>query len=330
MAARGDRSATRHWTGRPRAAITLPHDRPRSRLADRKSAARRSGRSRGRRGPNHRPCRHRGQLEEALEHDRAGRMRGRGQGRRLWLRPRAGHRQAGEGRLPDLLRCRRRRGAPRARDHARQRHLCAQRGHAGHGAIFRRRRVAAGHQQHDRARRVGCIRLHQDLARRRGAARRHRHQPPRHHARRGGRYCAAHPVRASRLHAVDEPTRLRRNSRPCDERPADPDIPRNPHHVSRRSVLAGQLIGDISRRHRLLRSGAARRRAVRGQSHRRTPEPHAPGGRAQSPHRPGAQHQARRDRRLRRDLDRRAAEPARDRRGRLRGRLFAVRRRRQA
>ena len=43
-------------------------------------------------------------------------------------------------------------------------------------------------------------------------------------------------------------------------------VPRNPHHVSRRPVLARQFGGNFPRRHRLLRSGAAGRRAVRRQS----------------------------------------------------------------
>ena len=52
---------------------------------------------------------------------------------------------------------------------------------------------------------------------------------------------------------------------PSAERPADPAVPRNPHPVSRHPVLARQFVRHLPRRHRALRPGAARRRALRRQ-----------------------------------------------------------------
>ena len=270
------RSLRKIWTGGPRPAITLRHDPPRSRFATRQSLPAAPAEAEAGGLLTIDLGRDRGQLEEALEHDRAGRMCGRCQGRRLWLRPRAGDRQAGEGRMPDFLRRRRRGGTARAGDRAREHHLRAQRADAGHGSIFRRCRVAAGHQQHDRACRVGRFRRHQELARRRGAAGRYRLQPARHHARRGDRDRAAHPIRTSRLHAADEPARLWRHARSSDERSANSDVPRDSHHVSRRAVLARPFVGNIPRRNGFLRSGAAGRRAVRDQSDPRTRNPMRP------------------------------------------------------
>ena len=87
----------------------------------------------------------------------------------------------------------------------------------------------------------------QQLARRRGAACRHRHEPARPHARRGRGDRPAHPVGEARLHAADEPFRLRRDARPPAERPADPAVSRNPHAVSRHSLLARQFRRHLSR-----------------------------------------------------------------------------------
>ncbi len=71
----------------------------------------RAARGRGRRHSDHRPFRHRSQLEAIALAVVAGRMRGGGQGRRLWLRARAGFGDAAPGRLRHLL-CRR--SCPRA------------------------------------------------------------------------------------------------------------------------------------------------------------------------------------------------------------------------
>ncbi len=77
--------------------------------------------------------------------------------------------------------------------------------------------------------------------RRRRAAHRHRHEPARPDAGGSGRHRAAHPVGHARLQAADEPLRLRRDARPSDERPADPAVPRDPHPVPRRGLLARQF-----------------------------------------------------------------------------------------
>ena len=70
--------------------------------------------------------RHRRQLAQAREDRGAGRMRRRDQGRRLWLRPRAGGPGAGRRRLQDLLRRYRwTRPAPPARRCRRPRSMCS-------------------------------------------------------------------------------------------------------------------------------------------------------------------------------------------------------------
>ena len=85
----------------------------------------------GGRHPHRRSRGHRSQLARARPPHHAGGMRRRDQGRRLWLRHRAGRGHARQSRLQDLLRRRSRRGAAGARGRARAGDLCAQRAAAG-------------------------------------------------------------------------------------------------------------------------------------------------------------------------------------------------------
>ncbi len=96
---------------------------------------------------------------------------------------------AGQGRLPDLLRRRSRRGAPRARGRAAKRAIYVLNGlHAGHGAsrspTATLRPVISSTTE---LAEWDAFVATKQLARRRGAARRHRHEPARPHGRRGGR-----------------------------------------------------------------------------------------------------------------------------------------------
>ena len=164
----------------------------------------------------------------------AERMRRRGQGRRLRLRHRPGHR--GARRAPaarhSSSRICPRRGAC-APSRARRRSTCSTDFPHAAGQGFRRDRGAAGDQQPGRARRVGPFRLDQRLCRQRGAARRHRHEPARPHHRRGGGDRVPHPIGKPPHRAADEPPRLRRPAGASAERSADPAVPRNPLAVSR-------------------------------------------------------------------------------------------------
>ena len=73
-----------------------------------------------------------------------------------------------------------------------------------------------------------AFRRRQRLARRRRAARRHRHEPARLYRRRGGGSRRASQSERSRHRAGDEPLRLLREARPSAQRPADPALPRDP------------------------------------------------------------------------------------------------------
>ena len=114
--------------------------------------------------------------------------------------------------------------------------LRAQRPHAGHRAGLRRHQRAAGDRQPRPSSPNGTRSCRQRLARRRGAACRHRHEPARHLSRRSGSAGAAHPLRKSRHHAADEPSRLRRTRRASAQRQADPALPRGPHALPRHSL----------------------------------------------------------------------------------------------
>ena len=93
--------------------------------------------------------------------------------------------------------------------------------------------------------------------------------------------------------------------------------------LSRHPLLARQFVRHLPRRRRPLRPGAPGRRALRRQSDARAEQSDAAGGRTAGAHRAGAQRAARRDRRLRRRLDRQARDPHRGGRGRLCRRLSA-------
>ena len=220
-----------------------------------------SRRGRGRRHSDHRSRRHRGQLEEAREHDRAGRVRRRGQGRRLWLRPRAGRRRSSSKAgcktffVADLDR-----RPARARDRARRRSsTCSTASCPAPAPALAEAQSAAGDQQPDRACRMGQLRRHQQLARRRGAARRHRHEPARPHA-------STRRSRSRRaLQSENHGFTLLMSHLACAD---TPDHPLNDKQirlfreiritVSRHPVLARQFLRHLPRRHRPLRPGAAR------------------------------------------------------------------------
>ncbi len=124
-------------------------------------------RARGRRHADHRSRRHRRQLQDAARARDAERMRRRGQGRRLWLRHRPGHRGADARRLPDILRRASGRGAARARHRAARPSIYVLNGFSARGRPgLRRDPGAAGDQQPGRARRMGPFRLDQRLYRR--------------------------------------------------------------------------------------------------------------------------------------------------------------------
>ena len=128
---------------------------------------------------------------------------------------------------------------------------------------------------------------------------------------RGGGAGAAHPRRKPRHHAADEPPRLRRAAGASAQRPADPAVPRSAH----RSIAASPPRSPIRPAFssapppiatwcaRASRSTASIRRPGQQQSD-------AAGDRIAGAHRAGAQRAARRDRRLRRRLDRQARDPA--------------------
>ena len=80
------------------------------------------------------------------------------------------------------------------------------------------------------------------------------------------------------------------------------------------AVLARQFVRDLHRQHGPLRPGAPGHRALRLEPDTRTPQSHAAGRRTQGPHHPGARARPRRHGRLWRELQRRPAEPHRDRR----------------
>ena len=216
-----------------------------------------------RRSSDHRPRAIEANWSTLAGTHRAGRMRRRGQRRRLWLRaepvtPRfsmAGCRtffvaDVGEG--------------ARARALAPDADIYILNGLMPRTAqAVAERLCAAGHQQPDRACRMGRVRRHQQLARRRRAARRYRHEPARPHARRAAAIAPAPSIRKPRLHAADEPSRLRRHARPSDERPADPCCFANPHALSAASRPRSPIRPASSSAARvLLRSGAPRLRAL--------------------------------------------------------------------
>ena len=249
-------------------------------------------------------------------------MRRRGQGRRLWLRHRAG--RAARSRRPAARRSSSpiwpRRGASRAV--------------APDAAIYVLNGLHAGHRARPIAEAdlrpvIGSLaelaewdafRAATRLARRRRAARRHRHEPARISVERGRR------ARASRA-GNDPGIALVMSHFAC----AEEDHPLNAQQIERframRALFPG-IPGSLANSSGIFlgarcasRPGAARRRALRRQSDARQAEPDAAGGRAQGPHRAGARRRAGRDRRLRRDLDGEAPDPARHRLGRLRRRL---------
>ena len=310
-----------------------PDDAPAGPDAGKARADRRPAGSGSRRRAHHRSRRARRQLAHAHPPDAAGGMRGRGQGRRLWLRHRAGRQGAHPRRLQDLLRRRPRRGAARAHGGARGGDLRAQRADAGHGRGLCRHQRAAGDRQPAGARRMGRLRRRQPMARRRGAARRHRHEPARRHGQRSGGAGAAHPRREPRHHAADEPPRLRASAGASAQPAPDRSLPRRAHALPRHPVVARQFLRHLSQRRRPLRRGAAGGGALWRQPDAGTRQSDEAGGRPAGAHRAGAPRAARRDRRLRRHLDRAPREPHRGGGGRLwrrlsaRGRLPRIRRR---
>ena len=80
--------------------------------------------------------------------------------------------------------------------------------------------------------------------------------------------------------------------------------------LSRHPLLDRQLVRHFPRQRRALRHGAAGRRALRGQSDPRPAQSDAPGGDVAGQDRAAAHGRARRDRRLRRRLDRRVMSSA--------------------
>ena len=240
----------------------------------------------------------RSQLARARPPRHALGMRGRDQGRRLWLRHRAGRGPPGAGRLQDVFRRRSGRGAARARGGGGADDLCAQRPAAGHRRGLCRAARAAGDRQHGRTGRMGRLLRRQRLAWRRRAACRHRHEPARHLGQRGGGAGAAHPLGKSRHHAADEPPRLLGSARASAQRAPDPAVPRSAPALSRHPLLARQFVRHLPRQRRALRHGAPGRRAVRRQSDARPEQSDAAGGRLAGAHRAGAQRAEGRDRRL--------------------------------
>ena len=166
--------------------------------------------------------------------------------------------------------------------------------------------------------------LRQPMAWRRRAACRHRHEPARHLGQRRGGAGAAHPRRKPRHHAADEPPRLLRESRSirstsarsrCSAKCAcsiAASPPRSPIRPAFSSATAAHCD--------MVRPGVALYgvNPTPGQQ-----QSDAPGDRIAGAHRAGAHRAARRDRRLRRRLDRQARDPHRGGRGRLCRRLSA-------
>ena len=205
-------------------------------------------------------------------------MRRRGEGRRLWLRHRSGHRGAVACRLQDILRRQSRGGAARARAGARGDGLRAQRLLIRVGPGLRRLLRPPGHLELGRARRMGQLHLFEQVDRRRGAARRHRNESPGPLHRGGGRRGLPHPDGEPRRGAADEPPRLRRSAEPSAQRPPDPPVPRGALAVPRHLQLACQFAGHLPRQFDLLRPRAPGCRPLRRQSDARPAEPDEAGG----------------------------------------------------
>ena len=186
----------------------------------------------------------------------------------------------------------------RALARARGHHLCARRLYARLGRRIYRDQCAAGDQLDDRACGVGRLRRRPWLAGRRRAAGRYRHESARHFAGRGGGARPARADRKSRHRAAAEPPRLRRDSRPSAQCPADPAVSRVASAVPERARFARQFLRHFSRRFGAFRFGAAGRCALRRQSNAGPPQSDAERRRADRPHPAIAQRRARRDGRL--------------------------------
>ena len=242
--------------------------------------------------------------------------------------------QAGQGRLPDLLRRRRCRGAPRARGRAASaRSTCS----TGSCRARRRRSPTATlrpviNSTTELAEWDSFVATKQ-LARRRGAARRHRHEPARHHA------STRRSRIAPRLQSENHGFTLLMSHLACAD---TPDHPLNDRQIrlfreirimyrgvpSSLANSSGIFLGG-TRHCDLVRPGVA---LFGVNPTAGTPESDAAGGRAQGPHHPGAHRRAR----AKPSAMARPGPPARpsrhrDRRRRLRATaILRVGRRRQA
>ena len=217
----------------------------------------------------------------------------------------------------DEARARPRGGARRGRD------LCARRLLPEQRRRLRQDRRQARDRRSQRTRRMGRVLPPLRLGRRRRHPHRYRHEPARPDGRGSAGHHSPDQRRRSRHHAGDEPPRLRRDPQSSAQRQA----------ARRLSARSPACFPACRRRCRIrpvcflgaavpVRPGAAGRRPLRHQPDAGSRQSDAAGGRGEGAHRADPQYREGRHRRLRRHLDRAAADPARDRLRRLCRRLF--------